>query len=96
MRTTLTIADTVLRKARQLATERGVTLSALVGSALRSYLDEAAATPSKLPPLPTWDGGGLLIDISNRDALEEALEGGPDGKWARLYGRRGEQGQQQG
>jgi hypothetical protein len=28
-----------------------------------------------LPPLPTFDSGGQLVDIADRDALYEAMDG---------------------
>ena len=31
-------------------------------------------TPGPLPPLPTWDSGGHLVDIDDRDALYRAME----------------------
>jgi uncharacterized protein (DUF433 family) len=34
-------------------------------------------TRDKLPPLPTFDGGAPLVDVADRDALYEAMEG-PD------------------
>ena len=29
----------------------------------------------KLPPLPTFNSGGALVDVANRDALYQAMEG---------------------
>jgi hypothetical protein len=28
-----------------------------------------------LPPLPSFDGGGALVDIADREALYRAMEG---------------------
>ena len=35
---------------------------------------EAARQSEILPPLPSWNGGGELVDISDRDALYRAME----------------------
>ena len=52
-------------------------MSALVEAGLRRVLAPSVATgepqPS-LPPLPTWDSGGHLVDIDDRDALYRAME----------------------
>jgi hypothetical protein len=34
---------------------------------------EAPSEPWPLPPLPTFDGGPFLMDISDPDALYEAM-----------------------
>jgi hypothetical protein len=73
MKTTLTIDDTVMARLKQEAARRGVTMSWLVESALRQHLN-AKPAPKELPPLPTFHGGGFLIDVSNRDAIYDALD----------------------
>lgn len=78
MKTTLVIPDPVMRQAKGEAARRGTTLSALVEAALRAYLSPPAAKPAKLPPLPTWDGGGFLVDIADREALYEVLDAPKD------------------
>lgn len=53
-------------------------MSALVEAGLRRVLAAPAATgeqQSPLPPLPSWDSGGRLVDIDDRDALCRAMEG---------------------
>lgn len=74
MKTTLVIDDTVLARLKREAAARRTTVSALVESALRAYL-ERPARPTDLPPLSTFNGGGCLVDISDRDALYRAMEG---------------------
>ena len=32
-------------------------------------------TVDPLPPLPTFRGGGALVDVADRDALYEVMEG---------------------
>lgn len=82
MKTTLNIDDTVMVRLKQEAARRGVTMSWLVESALRSLLDKPATT-KELPPLPTFSMGRLLVDIANRDALFDLMNEERD---ARLYG----------
>ena len=79
MKTTLIIDDSVMRRLREEAARRGTTMSSLVEAGLRRVLSEPGSTdaPSaELPPLPTWNGGKELVDISNRDLLYRAMEEG--------------------
>ena len=87
MKTTLNIADSVMEKLRQEAVRRGTTMSALVEAGLRRILAEpgAVAPSDPLPPLPSWNSGGFLVDVADREALGELLDGERD---ARLYGTR--------
>lgn len=53
-------------------------MSALVEAGLSLVLTKPAPPSSRetgLPPLPTWEGGKELIDISNRATLYTAIEG---------------------
>ncbi len=74
MKTTLNINDGTMRRLKELAATRGVTMSELVEAALRRLLDEKPGTV-ELPGLPVWDDGELLVDIANREALYAAMEG---------------------
>ena len=49
-------------------------MSELVEAALRRFLDEEVKL-SRLPPLPTVDTGGARVDIADREALYQAMEG---------------------
>lgn len=52
-------------------------MSALVEAGLRRVLAAPEAPtqpPETLPPLPTWNSGGHLVDIDDRDALYRAME----------------------
>ena len=52
-------------------------MSALVEAALRRILDEPSPSHPKrddLLPLPTWNSGGLLVDVSNREELYRVME----------------------
>lgn len=81
MKTTLNIDDTVMIRLKQEAARRGVTMSWLVESALRSLLDKPAVVKD-LPPLPVFNMGRPLVDIANRDALHDAMNEDDD---IRLY-----------
>lgn len=73
MKTTLLIDDSVMARLKAEAARRRCTMSELVEAALRRLLDEQE--PAKpLRPLPTFDSGGFLVDISDREALYEAME----------------------
>ena len=77
MKTTLDIDDSLMQALREEAERRGTTMSALVEAGLRRilFVDPAAETSSDpLPPLPTRPGGELLVDVSNRDELYEAMD----------------------
>ena len=49
-------------------------MSELVESALR-LLFRSEKKSGKLPPLPTFKSGGSLVDIADRDAIYQAMEG---------------------
>ena len=74
MKTTLNIDDTVFARLKQEAARQGKTMSELVETGLR-LLFRSAKDPRTLPPLPTFRSGGHLVDISNREALYDAMEG---------------------
>lgn len=74
MKTTLNIEDSVMALLKKEAARRGCTMSELVESALRLLL-KGKKSPQKMPPLPTFKSGGPLVDISDRDALYQAMEG---------------------
>lgn len=75
MKTTLIIADPVMRRLKQEAAKEGCTISELVEAALRMMLKEIERGPrNNLPPLPVLDLGPPLVDINNREALYEAME----------------------
>ena len=49
-------------------------MSELVESDLRLLL-KSEKTLQKISPLPTFKSGGHLVDIADRDALYQAMEG---------------------
>ena len=77
MKTTLNIDENVMRRLREEAARRGVTMSSLVEAGLRRVLAEPEP-PSRrknpLPPLPTWRSGGFRVDIANREELYRILD----------------------
>lgn len=74
MKTTLVIDDKVLQRLRREAARQGRTISELVEAALRLFLERKDAA-QRLPPLPSFDGGGTYVDVADRDALYQAMEG---------------------
>jgi hypothetical protein len=74
MKTTLQIDDKVMAQLKREAARQGRTMSELVESALRS-LFRAQKEPVNLAPLPAFHGGGTLVDVADRDALYQAMEG---------------------
>jgi len=73
MKTTLNLDEGIMRRLKARAAREGRTLSELVETALRLFL-RAKKEEGDLPPLPTFDGGALLVDIADRDALYRAME----------------------
>lgn len=73
MKTTLVIDDTVLKRLRREAARQGRTISELVEAALRQFL-APRPTREALPNLPTFDSGGAYVDVTDREALYEAME----------------------
>jgi hypothetical protein len=74
MKTTLNIDDKVIADLRREAVRQGRTMSELVESALRLLL-RSQRKQQKIAPLPMFRGGGALVDIADRDALYQAMEG---------------------
>jgi hypothetical protein len=74
MKTTLNIDDKVMRELKREAARQGRTMSELVETALRLLL-QPKKRQGELPPIPTFNSGGYLVDIADRDALYDAMEG---------------------
>jgi hypothetical protein len=73
MKTTLEIDDTVMRKLRAESARQGRTMSEIVETALRLLL-KPPAHKEQTATLPSFQSGGALVDISDREALYEAME----------------------
>ena len=74
MKTTLNIDDTVMAQLKREAARQKRTMSELVETALRG-LFRSQRKRLDVPPLPTFHSGGTLVDIADRDALHQAMEG---------------------
>ncbi|HEY1362451.1 MAG TPA: ribbon-helix-helix protein, CopG family [Xanthobacteraceae bacterium] len=74
MKTTLNIDDTVMAELKREAARQGRTMSELVETALRLLL-RSQRKRGRLPALPRFHSGGVLVDIAERDALYQAMEG---------------------
>lgn len=74
MKTTLNIDKSVMTQLKREAARQGRTMSELVETALRN-LFRAQRRSAEVPPLPTFRSGGALVDVADRDALYQAMEG---------------------
>lgn len=74
MKTTLNIDDSVMARLREESARTGRTMSELVETALRKLL-EPQRPRTTLPDLPSFDSGGALVDLADREALYQAMEG---------------------
>jgi len=74
MKTTLNIDDSVMARLREESARSGRTMSELVEMALRRLLEPESPEPV-LPELPSFDSGGALVDLADREALYQAMEG---------------------
>ena len=74
MKTTLNIDDTVMAELKREAVRQGRTMSELVETALRLLL-RSQRKREKIVTLPSFHSGGALVDIADRDALYQAMEG---------------------
>lgn len=77
MRTTLDLDDGLLRRARRKAAEQGRTLTGLIEEALRVLLGRPARPRRRFRLRLTTRRGTRLpdVDIADRDALYERLDG---------------------
>ena len=74
MKTTFNIDETVMAELRREAARQGRTMSELVETAFRN-LFQPQKKAGELSPLPSFTSGGSLVDIGDRDALYQAMEG---------------------
>ncbi len=74
MKTTLSISDVTMREVKREAARRSQTMSELVEAALRVVV-EPERRPVALPRLPEFGSGGLRVNVANRDALYNVMEG---------------------
>ena len=74
MKTTLNISDVTMLEVKREAARRRQTMSELVEAALRAIV-QPERRKVDLPPLPEFSGGGLRVNVANRDALYTVMEG---------------------
>jgi hypothetical protein len=78
MRTTISIEDSLLQKAKKISHERGCSLGIVIEDALRAaFAKERKPSRSGAPrPLKTFKGTGVQpgIDLSSSAALMDAME----------------------
>jgi len=74
VKTTLNIEDALAARLKRESARQGKTMSELVEIALRLLFRAQRELPA-LPELPSFDSGGALVDVADRTALYEAMEG---------------------
>lgn len=77
VKATIEIDDSMMERLREEAPRRGTTMSALIEAGLRHVFANHvpdSGPAGDLPPLPTWDSGGHLVDIDNREELYRVME----------------------
>ena len=74
MKTTLNIDAAVMARLKREAARQQRTMSELVETALR-LLFRSGRKAAELEPLPSFRSGGALVDVADRAALYEAMEG---------------------
>jgi hypothetical protein len=62
-----------MKRLKQETARQRKTMSELVETALRAFFHPRRQKPT-LPPLPSFDSGGHLVDIADWDALYRAME----------------------
>ncbi|WP_457254058.1 CopG family ribbon-helix-helix protein [Pedococcus sp. P5_B7] len=76
MRTTITIDASLLREAKVLAARTDRTVSSVLEEALRELLARQIEADERRRAgfsLPSYHGGGFLVDILDKEALADAL-----------------------
>lgn len=74
MKTTLNIDDEVMAQLKSEAARQRRTMSDLVETALRA-LFRSQKKRRRVSPLPTFHSHGTMVDVADRDALYQAMEG---------------------
>ncbi|MGD0334691.1 MAG: DUF6364 family protein [Xanthobacteraceae bacterium] len=74
MKTTLNIDDTVMAELKREAARQGRSMSELVEMALRLLL-RSQRKREEIVALQSFRSGGALVDIADRDALYQAMDG---------------------
>lgn len=74
MKTTLNIDASVMAQLKRESVRRGRTMSELVETALRLFF-RTPKSRGEPAALPTFRSGGALVEIADREALYQAMEG---------------------
>lgn len=74
MKTTRNISATKALELKREAVRRKQAMSELVESPLGAA-GKPVPRKAPLPPLPTFSGGGLKVNVANNDALYSVMEG---------------------
>jgi hypothetical protein len=75
MKTTLNLDDELLRQAKRVALERGVTLTQVVHEALEAaVLPRGRARPFELDWRPVRGRSAPIVDLADRGALYDLME----------------------
>jgi metal-responsive CopG/Arc/MetJ family transcriptional regulator len=74
VRTTVNIDNNVMQRLKRESARQGRTMSEMIETAVRRLMSEQRPR-GEIEPLPTFRSGGTLVDISDRDALYQAMEG---------------------
>jgi len=74
MKTTVVLDDALVARLKREAARRNRSMSEIVEMALH-LLFKAPRRATRLPKLPRYGMGKELVDIADRDALYDAMEG---------------------
>ena len=75
MKTTLNLDQRLMREAKRLAAERGVTLTSVIEDALRDALEERRPAPPVTFDMPVVTGRTESdVDVADRDALYDRMD----------------------
>ena len=78
MKTTVNLDDQLLRLARKVAVDRGITFREVLEEALRaSVMDHPQQAPFSFRWTPVTGTGPPSVDVDDRDALYDLLEERP-------------------
>lgn len=75
MKTTLDLDERLIREAKRVAAERGVTLTSIVEEALSTALEQRRPAPPITFDMPVVAGQTRSeVDIADRDALHDRMD----------------------